>query len=158
MKQLYLGILVLSLTSCKYFDVKKTSSEAILKEKLETFDWTDVDEYPSFSFCDSLIEKQAVKQCFENYITKNILNFLEHEKLVVTRDVNDTIALNFQISDTGEIALSDFEVDSVMVHEIPEIKSLIRNSIQALPKIYPATKQGQQVKTRFELPLVIHVK
>ena len=158
MKQLYLGILVLSLTSCKYFDVKKTSSEAILKEKLETFNWNDVDEYPSFSFCDSLIEKQAVKNCFENYITKNILNFLENERLVVTRDVNDTITLNFQISDTGKIVLSDFDVDSVTVQEIPEIKSLIQNSIQALPKIYPATKQGQQVKTKFELPLVIHVE
>ena len=158
MKQLYLGILVLSLTSCKYFDVKKTSSEAILKEKLETFNWNDVDEYPSFSLCDSLIEKQAVKNCFENYITKNILNFLENERLVVTRDVNDTIALNFQISDSGEIILSDFDVDSVTAQEIPEIKSLIQKSIQALPKIYPATKQGQQVKTKFELPLVIHVE
>ncbi|MFH4966904.1 hypothetical protein V8G61_01760 [Gaetbulibacter sp. M240] len=138
--------------------MKKTSSEAILKEKLETFNWNDVDEYPSFSFCDSLIEKQAVKSCFENYITKNILNFLENEKLVVTRDVNDTIALNFQISDTGEIVLSDFDVDSVTAQEIPEIKSLIQKSIGALPKIYPATKQGQQVKTKFELPLVIHVE
>ena len=158
MKQLYLGILVLSLTSCKYFDVKKTSSEAILKEKLETFDWNDVDEYPSFSFCDSLIEKQAVKQCFENYITRNILENLEKEKLVVTHDVSDTIELDFQISEKGAITLSDFEVDSLTLREIPDIKSLIQNSIGALPKIYPATKQGQQVKTKFELPLVIHVK
>ena len=158
MKQLYLGILVLTLASCKYFDVKKTSSEAILKDELETFNWKDVDEYPSFSLCDSLTGQQEKKQCFETFLTSTILGYLEKEKLVVTHDIDDTIALKFQISDTGELTLTDFDVDSLTLHEIPNIKTLINNSIQTLPEIYPAIKRGQQVKTQFELPLVVDVK
>ena len=33
------------LTSCAYFNVKKTSSEAILEEELQSFKWNEVDEY-----------------------------------------------------------------------------------------------------------------
>jgi len=158
MKHFYLGMLLILLTSCKYFDVKKTSSEAILKEELQTFNWNEVDEYPTFSFCDSLSEKPDKKHCFQNYLTTKILNVLQSEKLVVTHDFSDTIDLKFKISDQGELQLLDFEVDTNTLREIPEIKSLIQSSVSEVPKIYPAIKRGQQVKTEFTLPLVVVVK
>ena len=58
-------IFILLLTSCDYFNVKKTSSEAILKEELETFNWNDVDEYPSFTACDSSTLKEDRTICFQ---------------------------------------------------------------------------------------------
>ena len=53
MKKISVLLCVLILSSCEYFNVKKTSSEAILKEELQTFNWNEVDAYPSFSDCDS---------------------------------------------------------------------------------------------------------
>tara|TARA_R110001583_G_scaffold38897_4_gene125361 strand:+ start:2334 stop:2810 length:477 start_codon:yes stop_codon:yes gene_type:complete len=158
MKQLYVFILVLMLTSCEYFNVKKTSSEAILNEELKTFNWDDVDEYPAFSICDSLNTKQEKKQCFESKLTNEIFNFLENEVIVVTQDINDTINLSFQVSEKGELSLLNFEVDSLTIREIPNIKTLIHQSLDSLPNIFPAIKRGQQVKTQFELPIIINVE
>ena len=158
MKELCFFILVLMLSSCEYFNVKKISSEAILKEELQTFNWEDVDEYPTFMVCDSLNTKQEKQLCFERILTNQTLNFLKEKKIVVTEDVNDTINLKFKVSETGIITLATFHVDSITLHQIPDIKLYIRESLQTLPKTYPAIKRGQQVKTEFELPIIINVE
>lgn len=158
MKQLCVFILVLMLTSCEYFNVKKISSEAILEEELQTFNWNDVDEYPTFSFCDSVATKEEKKQCFESRLTNRVFNFLQQQDIVVTQDVNDTINLKFRVSEKGELTLLDFEVDSLTIEEIPNIKILIQQSLDCLPMVFPAIKRAQHVKTEVELPIIINVK
>ncbi|MFI1745135.1 hypothetical protein [Thalassobellus sediminis] len=157
MKQLYVFILVFMLTSCEYFNVKKTSSEAILNEELQTFNWNDVDAYPTFSLCDSISTKQEKKECFESHLTTHIFSFLERDGIVVTQNINDTIVLSFQVSETGVLSLSSSKIDTFTLQEIPNIKTLLTKSIDSLPKIFPAIKRGQQVKTAFELPVIINV-
>ena len=66
--------------------------------------------------------------------------------------------LQFQVSEKGNLTLLTFEVDSVTIQEISNIKSLIHKSLDSLPKIFPAIKRRQQVKTEFELPIIINVK
>ncbi len=150
-------IFILSLTSCEYFNVKKISSEAILKEELQTFNWNDVDEYPSFSACDSLVTKDDKKQCFANILTQHISDYLKKETIIVTQDINDTITLNFKVSEIGLLTLVNAKIDSLTIQEIPNIKDLLNQSLDALPKIHPAIKRGQQVTTEFKLPIIIHV-
>lgn len=158
MKQFYVFLFLLMLSSCEYFNVKKTSSEAILKEELQTFNWNDVDAYPSFSQCDSVETKVDRKACFESVLTLHIWEFLEQERIVVTHDVSDTIILSFQVSENGKLELNKTKIDSVTRHEIPEIESLLYNSLKGLPEIFPATKRGQQVKTKFDLPVIIDIQ
>lgn len=148
-------LLFFVLTSCEYFNVKKTSPEAILKEELQTFNWNDVDEYPSFSVCDSLTLKAEKKACFQEILTAHISGFLQDETIVVTKDISDTIVLNFRVSETGSLKLTDAKIDSLTIAEIPNIKALLTKSLDSLPRVYPATKRGQQVKTEFQLPLII---
>lgn len=157
MKQISLFICVLMLSSCEYFNVKKTSSEAILKEELQTFNWNDVDEYPSFSVCDSLSIKEDRKSCFQSVLTLHIWEYLKQEKLIVSQDISDTMILNFQVSEKGELKLLHAKIDSLTLKEIPEINNLLYKSLDSLPKIYPATKRGQQVTTEFNLPVIINV-
>ncbi|GAA4804869.1 hypothetical protein [Litoribaculum gwangyangense] len=157
MKLFCVFICVFILTSCKYFNVKKTSSEAILKEELQTFNWNDVDEYPSFSVCDSLSLKEDRKGCFQAVLTIHIWEFLKRENLVVTKDIHDTILLEFQVDKSGNLLLIDAEIDSLTVQEIPNIKSLLNESLDSLPEVFPAIKRGQQVTTKFELPIIINV-
>lgn len=157
MKQLFVLILVLTLTSCEYFNVKKTSSEAILKEELQTFNWKNVDQYPTFSNCDSSQTKSESISCFQSTLINHINSYLQKEIIVVTQDVTDTIQLQFQISRLGELSLMDAKIDSVTLLEIPNIKSLLHESLDSLPKIFPAIKRGQQVTTEFNLPIIIHV-
>jgi len=157
MRYLCILILIFTLSSCEYFNVKKTSSEAILNEELEAFNWDDVDSYPAFSSCDNLESKEEKKQCFEDDLTTHIYSHLEAEKIVVTQDIHDTIILKFQISEKGDISLLSSKIDTTTTQEIPNIKDLLNNSLEALPEIFPAIKRGQHVKTEFELPLIITV-
>jgi len=157
MRYFIVFIFIFLLTSCEYFNVKKTSSEAILKEELQTFNWNDVDEYPSFTACDSSISKEDKTICFQQTITGNITSYLKKERIVVTQDINDTIMLHFQVSKKGELLLLQAKTDSLTIQEIPNIKQLLHKSLDSLPKIFPAIKRGQQVTTEFKLPIVIHV-
>ena len=155
MKQSYLVLLFLVITSCDYFGVKKTSSEAILNEELKTFNWSEVDEYPTFSICDNESSKADKKSCFQKTLTQAITENIQTDTIIVTQNLNDTLIIKFQISEKGKLSVLDFKVDSLTVAEIPNIKQLVNNSLDSLPKIYPAIKRGQQVKTEFTLPVVI---
>lgn len=157
MKYSFVFLFVSLFTSCDYFNVKKTSSEAILEEELQTFNWNDVDEYPSFTLCDSVLSKVEKKACFQETITTNITDFLQKEMIVVSQDIHDTLVLEFQVSKQGMLRILESRVDSVTLQEIPNIKELLNKSLDTLPKIYPAIKRGQQVTTEFNLPIIISV-
>lgn len=151
-------LMFLMLVSCKYFDVEKTSSEAILQEELKTFNWDEVDTYPSFSSCDTTMGKEEGKVCFQEVLTQHIMSSFQKEMIVVTRDVHDTLNLDFMVSEVGDLSLSEVKVDSITLLEIPEIKNLIAKSLDSLPKIFPAVKRAQPVKTTFTLPIIIDVE
>ena len=155
----YLGIVLLffSLTSCDYFDKKKINAEDILNEELKTFNWSEVDEYPTFQSCKDANSQTAKKQCFENTLTAHISNYLGKENIVVTQDVNDTIVIKFLISETGDLSVLNVKSAENTKIQIPKIDTLLVNSLKGLPKIYPAIKRSQQVKTEFKLPIIISV-
>ncbi len=143
--------------SCERFKVKKTTPEAILKEELKTFNWDEVDAYPSFKVCDSSLIKQEQKQCFERVLREHIMTVLQKEIIVVTQDINDTVSLDFKVSEKGDLQLNDIQLDSITEKEIPNIKILLHKSLDSLPDIFPAVKRGQHVKTEFKLPIIINV-
>lgn len=157
MKNVFIFLFLISLTSCEYFNVKKTSSSEILNEELQSFKWNEVDTYPTFTSCNTSTSKVESKQCFERVLTTYISSFLLNEHIVVGKDVNDTIVLQFQVSETGDLDLLKTDVSNTTIEEIPNIKDLLKQSLSAVPKIFPAIKRGQQVKTEFTLPVIINV-
>jgi len=157
MKYLTIFLLLLCISSCDYFDKKKVSSQDILKEDLKTFNWNEVDEYPTFTSCDTSSTKAQRKQCFETTLTTYIAQELLKEKIVVTQDINDTITINFLISEKGVLSVLNVDSREQITLQIPEIDSLLIQSLKGLPQILPAFKRGQPVKTEFKLPVVIKV-
>ncbi|MGC6429891.1 MAG: hypothetical protein ACON5F_02500 [Jejuia sp.] len=157
MKQLSAILFFIFLCSCEYFNVKKTTPEAILEEDLKSINWEDVDTYPSFSYCDSLIIKAEKKACFESTLYSEINEYLLNQNIIVTQNVHDTIRLRLGISKNGEMALLDARIDSTTIAEIPEIKEILLKSLSELPPITSATKRGQPVTTEFELPIIVKV-
>ena len=157
MRRVSVFLVFILLTSCAYFNVKKTSSEAILEEELQSFKWNEVDEYPTFSSCDSNASKESRKNCFQTTLANGILKQIQKENIIVTQDIYDTVEIKFQVSEKGELSLLNIKTDSLTLKEIPNIEALLKSSLDSLPEIYPAIKRSQQVKTEFILPIVISV-
>ena len=158
MKRLILFICILSVLSCDYFDKKKVYSEDILKEELQTFNWNDVDEYPTFASCDSTLGKANAKACFENTLRSILHDNLSKHHIVVTKSIEDTVQLKVNIDDKGYFSIAAIESSAETKAEIPQLDSLLRKSLDSLPKIFPAIKRSQQVATQFSLPVIIKIE
>lgn len=157
MQKVVVFLLIICVTSCEYFEAKKMASETILNEELKTFNWNAVDVYPTFSACDAFEAKAEKKTCFENTLSQHITTRLQHETIIVSQDIDDTVVLEFQISEKGKITIKNITVNEITEAEIPEIKSIISESLNTLPQIFPAIKRDQPVKTAFQLPINIVV-
>ncbi|WP_299102226.1 hypothetical protein [uncultured Winogradskyella sp.] len=150
-------LILLFATSCNYFEKKKVYPEDLLEEELQTFNWNEVDTYPTFEGCDSLTEKEESKVCFQHTLISSVNKFLAEQNIIVANDVFDTIKLNIIIDKQGDLVIESMKIHPETVIEIPEIDSLLRQSLESIPKIYPAIKRGQQVTTAFELPVIIQI-
>ena len=157
MRPIVFLLILLLATSCNYFEKKKVYSEDLLEEELQTFNWKEVDTYPTFDNCDSITVKEDSKMCFQNTLITNVNKFLADQNLVVSNDVNDTIRLKIIINNTGFLEVESIKIQPETLIEIPEIDSLLRQSLKSIPKIYPAIKRGQQVTTVFELPVIVKI-
>ena len=78
-------------------------------------------------------------------------------EIVVSQDLSDTIFIEFKVDDKGTLEITQTQIDSLVYAEIPEIEKYLYASIDSLPEIYPAIKRGQQVTTKFKLPLIVKV-
>ena len=157
MNRIAVLIIVSLLTSCSYFEKQKVNSEDLLKEELKTFNWNDVDTYPTFDACSSLSGKEESLICFQNNLLDHVNTFLSNQNIVVSEDVNDTIRLKLIIDKQGSLLIEQIDIKPETVTQIPEIDSLINQSLKGIPKIYPAIKRGQQVTTAFDLPIIVKI-
>lgn len=158
MKRIFIFLLLINMMSCDYFNKKKVYSEELFENELETFTWNDVDEYPTFASCDSTSGKANKKQCFENTL-RDILNTnLSQYHIIVSESIEDTVKLKITIDNKGEFSISSIQSSALTKQEIPQLDSLLRRSLDSLPKIYPAIKRSQQVTTQFSLPVIIKIE
>jgi hypothetical protein len=141
--------------SCELNINKKISVDEILDEEWRTFNWSDVDEYPSFSNCDSLQNLSLKKECFITTLSDQISEDLIINTKTVNRTIQDTVMLRFVISKNGQITLEELIVDKNIIDLKATINSSFESSIDKLPKIFPAIKRGQQVKVKFSLPIFV---
>lgn len=156
MQRIAFLLLFTLVVSCDYFDAKKINSEAILEEELKTFNWNTIDIYPAFGTCKTEATKEVLKQCFENTLSNHISEALEEETIIVNHDINDTIILEFLISEIGDIKLNKIVASETIKKAIPNLEGILINSLSNLPKLLPAIKRNQPVKTAFTLPIKIN--
>lgn len=154
MKRLILITFLVVLTSCDYFSKKKIDTKEILDEELKSINWNDVDEYPTFTICDTSDNK---KTCFEDVLRNRLNEHLSRQNIIVTEDISDTILLKIHIDNKGNFTIKDIVSSEMTKVQIPQLDSLLRHSFDSLPKIYPAIKRSQQVATEFNLPVVVNI-
>ena len=145
-------------TGCKDIETKKVSSETLLQEELKNINMNEVEEYPSFASCDSAEGQQAVYECFKTELAVNFQRQLSAKTIIVESELNDTIWLYLSISDLGDLKIEQTEIPDTIAKQIPQLERWLKDSLDSLPKIYPAYKRGIPVKTMFKMPVVIQVE
>ena len=142
-------------TSCQYFETQKVSSETIFEDEIGTIDWKEVDRYPSFPACESILDKPEQKDCFIRTINSHLYQAVNHQDLIAIREVYDTVKVKFEIGSSGRLSIMEIEMDSLLKNDFPDLETLLYRSIDSLQPLAPAYKRGIPVKTQFILPVVV---
>ena len=150
MKIIKLLFIIFLIIGCKYNPEKSNYSPPDVN-------WTSSDEMPSFEVCNDLVNESDRKSCFNTKIINLIYSNLSFEKIRVNNKINDTLIISLLINEKGKISLIGIKNEDKLVNKIPELKTLIGNSLEKIPSLYPATKtnMGIPVSSKFSLPLII---
>ncbi|SDR73216.1 hypothetical protein SAMN04487764_0459 [Gillisia sp. Hel1_33_143] len=155
MKKTLLLIFLVVLASCNNFETKKISSKQVLDQETKSLNWKEVDEYPAFENCKEITELAAAKRCFETTVANSIYAYLEKQQPIVTEAIDDTLVLYLEISKNGKPTIDSVSVDTTVTNQLPNIKLWLTQSVDSLPKIYPASKRGIPVSSIFKMPILI---
>ena len=155
MKYYIASFLILVVFSCDLTINKELSVNQLVSDELETFNWNDVDTYPRFQNCDTIINKELNFQCFVNTLTSKVQTNLSNTGVRVDKSIKDTVMISFRVSDKGKITLDQLFSENEVLNVNLLIDSIFKLSILDLPKLYPAIKRGQPVNTKFKLPILV---
>tara|TARA_Y100000385_G_scaffold288232_1_gene354307 strand:+ start:1153 stop:1632 length:480 start_codon:yes stop_codon:yes gene_type:complete len=141
--------------SCDFVSSNELVVADLVSKDLKTFNWNNVDTYPRFKNCDTIINNESNFNCFVNTITSKLQTNLINSSFVVNSSVSDTLIINFNVTNKGDIILSELSNKSLISELNVLIDSIFKLTVSDLPKLYPAIKRGQPVKTKFVLPVLI---
>lgn len=159
MKNSFLGLLIfVSICSCQFFETEKISTESFYEEELKTIDWNDIDRYPALAQCDTASEKVEQKSCFESSLSQHIYDYISTKKIIAYREVNDTLLLEFLVTNQGRLSVSSIQIDSSTQHQFPQLEKWILESMDSISILAPAYKRGIPVKTEFTIPIIIRTQ
>lgn len=154
MRKLLLLLFLLSV-GCNNFETKKVTSEEVLDQETKALNWKEVDEYPAFENCKNIIELEKARDCFEATVANSVYAYLATKQPIVTETIDDTVLVHLQISKSGIAHIDSVEIDTLITQQIPDLELWLEQSIDSLPKIYPASKRGIPVSSVFTMPIVI---
>ncbi|MCM5662261.1 hypothetical protein [Galbibacter mesophilus] len=146
------------LVSCEFFTSKKETKEAIVERERKSINWNDVDQYPLFETCDETASRNEQIACFQETFTAHFLATLADNHLVSHTHLHDTINVHLLIGKEGHVTILQIKKNKKVAKEIPEIDTLIANSVETLPRVYPALKRNIPVNMKIQLPIIIKVE
>lgn len=142
-------------TSCDYLSFKKNKDI----EQLDTIvNVKEVDVFPSFKACDSIIDRAKKSDCFRRVIHQEIAQNLESQNIKVKKPVDETITVIITIHSDKTIALKSISASDSLYQQIPDLKKMIEKSIRDLPEVFPAIKIGIPVTSEYILPIRVKLE
>lgn len=133
-----------------------TTSCNLFKEEPKPIDFTTLDKYPFFDNCDSLATEDVMKKCFEETITYNIQKDLDTCRFITQAYLRNTgLIIHLDVHKDGHFSVYEIEKINSVEEALPELQSQIKSTIENLPLVKPAMKYGQNVSSRFMIPLYI---
>ncbi|MFD2892484.1 hypothetical protein ACFS5J_10725 [Flavobacterium chuncheonense] len=157
MKKVIVLFSVVLMFSCQLFDKKVPDEEQLLQEELKKIDWTQVDQFPTVTDCETLSDKEAQKQCFFDYLIQVIQERLGIDTIQIMYPEVDTISVKVTVNPDASLQFeTQIPTDSI-TYDIKVIDSILQNRLADFPRVEPAIKRGIKVKSQFVLPVIIKV-
>lgn len=157
MKKVVVILFIILFNSCQYFDKKAPDENALLQEELQKVNWKQVDQYPSVASCDTILDIEAQKQCFFQFLTETIQARIGIDTIHILYPELDTIAVKVTINPDASLLFETQKPTDSISYDIKVIDSIIQNRLADFPAVEPAIKQGIKVKSQFVLPVILKV-
>lgn len=142
------------LFSCTYLDVNKSKKEFI--KKVDTLvDFNSVDAFPLFPICKDVPSREKQQICFQLNMSQYIYAGIKNYKVMVNREINDTVFVKLIVDSKGKTRLSSIKMSKQTSALFPKFDSIVKVSIDSLPNLYPAIKRSVPVTTEFTLPIIL---
>lgn len=158
LKKIILLTLLVSFTfSCQLFDKKVPDENELLQQKLQEIDWKQVDQFPSVSSCDTILDKETQKDCLFQFLTETIQTRISIDTIHVIYPELDTISVKVTINPDASLVFETQKPTDSITYDIEVIDSILQDRLANFPKVEPAIKQGIKVKSQFVLPVILKV-
>jgi hypothetical protein len=144
-----MGVLIFN--SCSFFEQKSKHIQ-----KVDTIvDFNTVDAFPLFPDCKEIPSREKQQICFQLEMAQHIYSSLNEYSLNAKEVLNDTVFVKLKIDTLGKTSLSTIKISNETRILIPEFDSILKLSIEKLPKLQPAIKRNMPVTTEFTLPIIL---
>lgn len=145
-------LIIFFITSCDKIPFSKNDKNSVLDT---TVDFSSVDTFPSFKTCDSIFDKAKKSDCFRTTIHQKIGAELQQHTFVIKDSIDEIIYVDLIINSEGIFTLDTIKSSNNIKKVLPKLDSLLRVSVQNLPKIFAANKMGIPVSVKYSLPIRI---
>ncbi|WP_309609051.1 hypothetical protein [Flavobacterium sp.] len=146
-------LFLLIFQSCQYFEKNVPAKDDLVKKELNKINWDQVDEFPSASQCDSIIEKEERKNCFFSFLSQTIQQKLAIDSIKKLYPKIDSLSLKITVLPDSKLV---FESQDTLNKS--KIDSLLKIHFNDFPTVEPAIKRGMKVKSQFILPVILKKK
>lgn len=139
------------LVSCSFFEDRTKEVQ-----KVDTIvDFNSIDAFPLFPECNNIPSREKQQICFQLEMAQHIYAALKQYSLKSSEVVNDTIFVKMRVDANGETSLSSIKISEKTIELLPEFDSIVRVTLQDIPKLQPAIKRNMPVSTEFTLPIIL---
>ncbi len=129
--------------------------EDLYEQEIKGINWNDVDELPLLEPCKIFKSKGLKQECFFNIMNDSIYNKLLRKSSFYLFTKIDTVKLLVTISADSKISFKTKFPSTASEFEQRKVDSIIQSKLVNFPPIYPATKRGIPVASRFEIPVIL---
>ncbi len=155
MKKILSFFLLLSLSSCQFFEKQVPSEKELLEKQIKEINWKEVDQYPSIADCEKLTDPKQRKQCFFEFMASTIQQKLSIDTLKILFPKLDTIEVKVTVNPDATMQFEPQFPKDTVAYDTIKIDSILKLKLVDFPKVNPAIKRGIPVKTQFILPVII---
>ena len=155
MKKTLLYFLIMSFSSCQYFEKQVPSEKELLEKQIKEINWKEVDQYPSIADCEKLTDETQRKQCFFEFLSSTIQQKLSIDTLKILFPKLDTIEVKVTVYPDSSMQFEPQFPKDTVAYDTIKIDSILKIKLVDFPKVNPAIKRGIPVKTQFILPVII---